>query len=99
MTAESTKDNGNYSLRPPFNVINRLKDNIKVKDGLGILFWPDGTKYEGQFSQDVMSGNGRKIFANGEYYIGLFENDKANGYGVFKDLNGGRYEGEWKEDK
>jgi hypothetical protein len=28
------------------NFYNRLK-NAKVKDGVGIMFWPDGTKYEG----------------------------------------------------
>jgi len=28
-----------------------LKKNGK-KDGVGIMFWPDGTKYEGQFRND-----------------------------------------------
>ena len=47
------------------------------------MFWPDGTKYEGQFRNDKQHGYGRKIFANGEYYVGQFANDKANGNGVF----------------
>jgi hypothetical protein len=63
------------------------------------MFWPEGTKYEGQFRDGFMKGKGRKIFANGEYYVGEFDNDKANGYGVFKDLNGGKYEGQWVDDK
>lgn len=62
-------------------------------DGVGIMFWPDGTKYEGQFKWDQPRGKGRKIFSNGEYYIGNFGNGKANGYGIFQDLNGGKYEG------
>eukprot|EP00347_Sterkiella_histriomuscorum_P018187 403346458 len=71
----------------------------ELKDGLGIMFWPDGTKYEGQFQNDYQTGYGRKLFSNGEFYIGNFQNDKANGFGVFQDLNGGKYEGNWKEDK
>lgn len=47
------------------------------------MFWPDGTKYEGQFKLDKQHGHGRKIFSNGEFYVGEFANDKANGYGVF----------------
>jgi len=27
-----------------------------VKDGLGVMTWPDGSKYEGQFENDRMSG-------------------------------------------
>jgi hypothetical protein len=39
-----------------------------VKDGVGVMFWPDGTKYEGDFQNDHPHGYGRKIFSNGEYY-------------------------------
>lgn len=56
---------------------NRLKD--KQRDGVGIMFWPDGTKYEGQFRHDKMCGKGRKIYSNGEYYVGEFANDMAHG--------------------
>ena len=52
-------------------------------DGVGIMFWEDGTKYEGQFKLDQPHGKGRKIFSNGEYYIGHFAYGKANGYGIF----------------
>lgn len=74
------------------------KKNNK-KDGIGILFFKDGSKYEGQFKNGFMSGKGRKLFVNGEYYLGEFALDKANGYGTFRDLNGGKYEGGWKDDK
>lgn len=70
-----------------------------MRDGVGIFFGRDHSKYEGQFKADKMHGKGRKIYANGEYYVGDFANDMANGYGVFRDLNGGRYEGQWKDDK
>ena len=59
----SIKENGNYTLYSPV----RSKQKNK-KDGVGILFWPDGTKYEGQFKEDAANGKGRKIYANGEFY-------------------------------
>jgi hypothetical protein len=43
------------------------------------MFWPDGTKYEGTFHNDLPHGYGRKIFANGEYYEGNFWEGKAQG--------------------
>ena len=41
----------------------RLKKSMR-KDGAGIMFLPDGTKYEGQFRNDKQHWYGRKIFAN-----------------------------------
>jgi hypothetical protein len=40
---ELTKENGMVAY---FGLHYRLK-KVKVKDGVGIMFWPDGTKYEG----------------------------------------------------
>ncbi len=94
-TGVHTKDNG----KSPYLMSLDRHKKTNFKDGVGIMFWPDGTKYEGQFRNDKQHGKGRKIFSNGEFYIGNFANDKANGFGVFQDLNGGKYEGEWKEDK
>ena len=28
---------------------DRLASNSNIKDGVGVMFWPDGTKYEGDF--------------------------------------------------
>lgn len=64
------KNNSNF-ITYTYIFINRLKKR-EVKDGLGIMFWPDGTKYEGQFKNDCQSGFGRKLFSNGEFYIGHF---------------------------
>jgi hypothetical protein len=47
------------------------------------MFWPDGTKYEGNFKDDAPHGYGRKIFSNGEYYEGYFIEGKAHGNGMF----------------
>jgi hypothetical protein len=77
----------------------RLKKNSNIKDGVGVMFWPDGTKYEGDFQNDHPHGYGRKIFSNGEYYEGYFQEGKASGHGVFQDISGGKYEGTWMQDK
>ena len=73
--------------------LNRLAHQPSIKDGVGVMIWPDGTKFEGNFQADVPHGYGRKIFANGEYYEGYFSEGKANGHGTFQDINGGKYEG------
>ena len=56
-----------------------LANTQNIKDGIGVMFWPDGTKYEGTFHYDLPHGYGRKIFANGEYYEGNFWEGKAQG--------------------
>lgn len=61
----------------------RQANTKDIKDGMGVMFWPDGTKYEGTFHNDLPHGYGRKIFANGEYYEGHFLEGKANGQGTF----------------
>ena len=37
-------------------------------DGFGILTWPDGSQYIGQFENDKMSGRGRMTQPNGDVY-------------------------------
>lgn len=57
----------------------------KCKDGLGVLIWQDGSKYQGQFKADKMEGNGRMTQANGSMYQGQWANGMANGSGTFVD--------------
>jgi hypothetical protein len=38
------------------------------REGLGVQFWPDGSKYEGQWLKDQASGQGRMTHANGDVY-------------------------------
>ena len=46
----------------------RMVKGKKYKDGLGVLVWQDGSKYQGQFRQDKMEGSGRMTQANGSIY-------------------------------
>lgn len=52
-------------------------------EGRGIMTWPDGSKYEGEFKMGKMDGEGTKFMANGNKYIGQFKNDLMHGHGVF----------------
>ena len=54
------------------------------KHGRGILKWPEGPTYYGQFKNDKASGKGRLIFKEGEEYFGDWEDNKANGFGKYK---------------
>jgi hypothetical protein len=57
------------------------------RDGVGIQFWPDGSKYEGMWRKDKATGKGRMTHANGDIYDGEWLNDKAQGQGTFVDSN------------
>ena len=54
------------------------------KHGRGILKWPEGPTYYGQFKNDKASGKGRLIFKEGEEYFGDWDDNKANGLGKYK---------------
>jgi hypothetical protein len=69
------------------------------KEGYGILYFPDGSKYEGFFHNDFMWGRGRLINVNGFYYEGNFHNNQANGFGKYVAADGAVYIGYWKNDK
>jgi hypothetical protein len=69
------------------------------KEGYGVLYLPDGSKYEGFFTNNVMSGRGRLISSNGYYYEGNFALNCANGLGKFVNNDGAIYVGYWKNDR
>ena len=42
-------------------------------DGIGICYWPDGGRYEGQWSAGVPHGKGSRLLGSGKQLIGRFE--------------------------
>lgn len=66
-----------------FLLMNNRHKKTNQLDGVGIMFWPDGTKFEGQFRENKANGKGRKIYSNGEFYVGEFKDDKCHGKGVY----------------
>lgn len=69
------------------------------KEGFGIFYMTDGSKYEGFFQTDKMQGRGRLINYLGFFYEGEFSDNKANGFGKYVTADGSIYIGYWKDDK
>ena len=69
--------------------------------GKGKLFYKNGNiKYEGDWINDEIEGNGKYYWEDGEYYIGQFKNGLRNGKGIKYYSNGNiKYEGNWIDDK
>lgn len=56
--------------------------------GRGKLYFPDGSYFEGTFSECKAIGRGRFIESNGNFYEGNFNGNEAEGEGTFGDLKG-----------
>ncbi|CAG9333888.1 unnamed protein product [Blepharisma stoltei] len=66
--------------------------------GIGIYFWKEGGRYEGEFHDGKMQGHGKRIYPSGNIYEGDLVNNKKEGKGSMKFKNGDQYEGDWKDD-
>lgn len=67
---------------------------------MGVMEWPDGTKYTGQFKEGKMEGKGTKTWPNGNRYDGLWRNDLQHGPGTFySKKNNKETPEEWRDGK
>ena len=69
-----------------------------LRDGSGVMIWPDGSRYDGTWVNNKANGKGRLIHADGDIYEGQWENDKANGKGTYIHQDGAVYEGDWENE-
>ena len=69
-----------------------------IKEGRGILIWPNGAKYTGYFQNNMQNIKGKMYHIDGDIYEGEWLNNKANGEGKFIH-KGIIYEGQCKDDK
>eukprot|EP01062_Namystynia_karyoxenos_P028084 TRINITY_DN2134_c0_g1_i3.p1 TRINITY_DN2134_c0_g1~~TRINITY_DN2134_c0_g1_i3.p1 ORF type:complete len:1194 (+),score=488.42 TRINITY_DN2134_c0_g1_i3:93-3674(+) len=70
------------------------------RHGHGVLVWPNGNKYVGQWSDGKMTGRGVFTYGTeGDRYEGEFMDDKKHGRGCYTFANGNRYEGDFVNDK
>ncbi len=65
--------------------------------GQGIFAYPDGSKYEGQFTAGKPDGWGTFTYTNGDRYVGTFKNGLKNGKGTFFYADNTQATGEWRE--
>ena len=73
--------------------------NSDIRHGRGILLYPDGSKYLGQWKNNYAFGKGKLIHSNGDIYEGEWNMDKPNGFGEYTRKDGSKYIGQWKDDK
>ena len=78
---------------PPEEIYEgKLVDGLR--EGLGKLTYINGSVYEGEFVNNLPSGNdGRLTFPDGREYRGTFINGLMQGYGTFEWPNGDAYVG------
>ena len=46
-----------------------------MREGFGDMTWKDGTRYIGQWKNDIQNGKGTLIFPDGSKKRGLFQNN------------------------
>ena len=70
-------------------------DDTGKPSGRGVMCYPDGRRYEGDFRDGAASGKGSLLFANGNFYRGEFQQGKMHGTGRMTYYDGTEYTGQW----
>ena len=60
--------------------------------------WKDGSRYEGEWKNNLLHGIGIESWADGSHYEGQYRDDLKHGKGKISWADGFRYEGKWKND-
>ncbi|NKI32334.1 MORN repeat-containing protein [Croceivirga thetidis] len=70
-----------------------------MANGFGIAILNSGSRYKGEWRDNLRHGHGTFYWADGQYYEGEYANDKRNGEGTYYWPNGEKYVGNWKNDE
>lgn len=75
----------------------RELQHLRIKDycGRGILVFPNGKKYEGEWVEGRLIGRAKITHSNGDLYEGNTYNFQPHGHGILHYANGQRYVGEF----
>jgi 1-phosphatidylinositol-4-phosphate 5-kinase len=65
--------------------------------GKGVMIWPSGTKYEGEFYENCLHGRGTLTRSTSCVYAGSWRMDANCGIGQVVHFGSGVYDGLWKE--
>lgn len=71
-----------------------IDPRTRLTQGKGMLEYPDGSVYEGEFKQGRLTGTGVMKYASGEVRSGTFLDGALNGQGSILSPHRSRYEGE-----
>ena len=63
------------------NIFKGIFENDLFKNG--IFYFYDGSRYEGEFSNNKINGKGKYYFKNGNKYEGEFKDNKIKGKGKY----------------
>lgn len=74
---------------------NGLQGDSQEWHGAGVLAWPDGRRYVGQFVHGAFEGEATMEWPDGRRYIGQYCQNKKHGEGAFFWPDGRRYTGQW----
>ena len=75
-------------------------DNVRLALGeWGSWTYEDGSRYEGEWQNNMRHGKGILTWPDGARYEGEWRNDLAHGKGAFIWPDGSHYMGEWQSDK
>ena len=66
-------------------------------DGHGTYFYADGSKYVGEWKDNLRHGHCTFFYADGAKYVGEYKVDLKHGHGTYTWANGSKYVGEWKD--
>ena len=53
------------------------------RHGRGSFFYPDGSKYEGDWNENIREGHGVYTYANNDAYEGEWKNHRKHGRGTY----------------
>lgn len=81
--------------KPPLDKALNAEGQDKNWHGPGVLDWPDGRRYVGQFFHGVFDGQATMEWPDGRRYVGQYRMNKKHGDGEFLWPDGRRYCGEW----
>jgi len=73
------------------------KQETSPKFVQGIYILSDGSKYEGEFKDGILNGQGTITWSDGRKYEGEFKDGKPNGQGTITWSDGRKYVGEFKD--
>ncbi|MCI5131361.1 MAG: hypothetical protein D3904_07505, partial [Candidatus Electrothrix sp. EH2] len=66
------------------------------KNGKGMMVYPDGSTYIGEWKDGLRHGKGTLIYADGRKYEGSFTDDLLDGKGIITLPDGRLIESQWK---
>lgn len=65
--------------------------------GIGLMKYPNGNKYQGNFKDNLRHGYGVYTLKDESFYEGEWKNDKLDGPGSYTFKNKNQFFGSWKQ--